>query len=418
MGANQSSSSRPCSIPNRPFDKRGNYRTCLVAASVLSRPVKKARHLHISVLAQLILLQDWQRVLIRVTLFPKEISKPCIVKLYGIRWKVLPLHLACALQPPLKVVAALLFEQGASIPVECLRKWEWKHQWQKWKWQRPISEDRDELLTTHNDDDELSLVESEPSNQIEWKCISQLVESNSLILVSTDEKSAQRDVPESSCATYIFDDGMNDDSATCTGSVSVDASKELSDVVLQLTELGGIVHMPLTTIESHDTASTSHGDEESSFSRMPLKLMPQDALLQSVADAACLLPIHVACLYQASPLVLEMLLEAHPMGGLSSVMGMLPIHWIASGWTVEPLHPPLQLLSQFELATQNDSNDACHSIQVRSLQVLARAIPESVHAKSALHGMTPAEYIENNLEENSTQDECLEALVLMHSVSE
>ena len=64
-----------------------------------------------TVLMQLVLLQDWQRVLIRARLFGNEVSKTCIVKLFeGKKFRVLPLHVACALDPPPQVVEALLVQ--------------------------------------------------------------------------------------------------------------------------------------------------------------------------------------------------------------------------------------------------------------------------------------------------------------------
>ncbi|KAL3923828.1 MAG: hypothetical protein SGILL_001418 [Bacillariaceae sp.] len=66
---------------------------------------------NMTVLMQLTLLRDWQRVLIRARLFGSEVSMVCTVKLFDNRkFQVLPLHVACALDPPPQVVEALLLQ--------------------------------------------------------------------------------------------------------------------------------------------------------------------------------------------------------------------------------------------------------------------------------------------------------------------
>jgi len=59
-------------------------------------------------LTKLILRQDWQRVLVRAKLFPHELSSPIFIELYDLPLRVLPLHLVCALDPPVSVVSLFL----------------------------------------------------------------------------------------------------------------------------------------------------------------------------------------------------------------------------------------------------------------------------------------------------------------------
>lgn len=70
-----------------------------------------------TVLMQLILLQDWQRVLIRARLFGVEVTQTCTINMFESiendsdhknKYRVLPLHVACVLDPPPQVVEALL----------------------------------------------------------------------------------------------------------------------------------------------------------------------------------------------------------------------------------------------------------------------------------------------------------------------
>lgn len=110
--------------------------------------------------------------------------------------------------------------------------------------------------------------------------------------------------------------------------------------------------------------------------------------------------IVVACLYQASPAVIQLLLQDYPMGALSAMMGMLPIHMVAVGWVLEPIKPqPIHSSMKIDDGTESNNTQA--------LQVLVQALPESITAKSGYHGMTPLEYVEEHIMEGSKKQECL-----------
>jgi hypothetical protein len=83
--------------PERPF-----HRT-------QSRRLKSKRKTKTSTLFQLVARRDWQKVLIRASLFPAEITEKQSFVWYGVEWKSMPLHLACALDPPAAVVEKLLY---------------------------------------------------------------------------------------------------------------------------------------------------------------------------------------------------------------------------------------------------------------------------------------------------------------------
>ena len=93
--------SKPLSEPARPF-KRKQHRACL-QNTFLPRPRKDP-----TVLLHLISRREWQKVLIRVTLFPSEVTQRQKMTWYGVQWSLLPLHLACALEPPSEVITMLL----------------------------------------------------------------------------------------------------------------------------------------------------------------------------------------------------------------------------------------------------------------------------------------------------------------------
>jgi hypothetical protein len=102
--------------PSRPFDPLSK-RSCLVKG--LFPNVTQSTNA--STLQQLILLQDWQRVLIRAKLFPAELQQYTKFQISTDQFvKVLPLHLVCALDPPHAVVKLLLdlYVDAAAMPIQ------------------------------------------------------------------------------------------------------------------------------------------------------------------------------------------------------------------------------------------------------------------------------------------------------------
>jgi hypothetical protein len=106
-----------------PYHKHGNSRSCFNPKFLLQHGMPGSssnsnahrNNTNMTVLMQLILLQDWQRVLIRARLFGHEVSRICTVKLFQARkFRVLPLHVACALDPPPQVIEALLVQPSST----------------------------------------------------------------------------------------------------------------------------------------------------------------------------------------------------------------------------------------------------------------------------------------------------------------
>jgi hypothetical protein len=146
--------------------------------------------------------------------------------------------------------------------------------------------------------------------------------------------------------------------------------------------------------------------------------------LQEDSSIGDLLAIHIACLYQASASILQILLEAHPEGAMTAVLGMLPVHMVASNWVIPAI--PLasnprysnmpnglvsvsvysemqELFSQGSLDLKNfDENhdeDSFKAAEKRDrLKVLVDSSPESVFAKSVHHNLRPLEYIHRIIE--------------------
>ena len=85
---------------------------------------------------------------------------------------------------------------------------------------------------------------------------------------------------------------------------------------------------------------------------------------------------------------------------------MLPIHMVAVGWVLEPIKPSPGTSA---IHSSMKIDDGTESNSTQTLQVLVQALPESIAAKSGNHGMTPLEYVEENME-GSKKEECLELL--------
>jgi hypothetical protein len=339
---------------------------------------------------QLILVQDWQRVLIRCTLFPHEISQTSIVNIRGIDWKVLPLLLACAFQPPTKVIDMLLqYHRGAaSVPLERVRRRERKF------FKRVLqdvtnltADDAKELLTTRGDHFDDASIGTSTATKTEVR-INNVMYYPPGSLISHEESIGDVD-GRSSCADTTT---TNADHAMLETSLC--DFLDQTGIVLQLSPSGGILPMPVQVQSKETASSTAPGDEDYGSVKLELEY---PSLLEA-AEAHTILPIHIACLYKASPSILHLLLEEHSMGALSAIMGMLPIHLVATGWHLEPLasHTPNQVFEEPNT--------------VQLLQVLVNALPESLLAKSGNHAMTPMEYVEDIRMEGHRNEECLEYL--------
>lgn len=219
---------------------------------------------------QLVLLRDWQRVLIRASLFPREVNKPGIVKLYGVHWKLLSLHLACALQPPPKVVSLLLSASASSTPVEQRKKIRIIPSWNFLSTSSP--EDEKELLTTRDeyaDLDDISIETTTTNHRGEsW------INNNNMSRLQGSLVSFEQSIGD-----------WNSTASQTIGGTALDASLcsylDKNDVVLQLTESGGV--SPMHALQSKDTLSMS---EETSLE------FQEEPLIQAATETKTMLPIH------------------------------------------------------------------------------------------------------------------------------
>lgn len=280
-----------------------------------------------SIMLQLIARRDWQKVLIRSSIAPAELSQKHTLCWYGIDVKVLPIHLACALDPPPQVIEKLLY--------------------------------------FHSDTANMTMTKSRIAKPKKRRMFRRSYSDNCII-------------PESHTdPTTVSEVSTTEEIPAGLSAPSLEHFLESRGMILQLGVTGNLQPIPVNQPKS-----------------MIWDLKP---LLR---EADCLLPIHVACLYQASPAVLSHLLEANPDSARVAAWGMLPIHMLCANFAIPaPIAAPkelFQLPSEYKL--------------VECLQALIQYYPESVHNKSRQNGMTPQDYVEETIEDGREKILCLRLL--------
>ena len=150
--------------------------------------------------------------------------------------------------------------------------------------------------------------------------------------------------------------------------------------------------------------STSHGSDKTdeSLFRIEWDLFP--ILQEIVTLGGALLPLHIACIFEASAQVLDHLIRAYPCGCRSHVFGMLPIHLVSAGWTLPVI---TELPPEAKLAIPIDTEKPGPA---ESLKVLCQSGVDAVNQRSRSHGMTPRDYIEECMEDGEYKDICLNIL--------
>ena len=368
---------------SRPFAH--HPKKCLLRQSLLLHSsTKHSAH----ALQTLIWRQDWQKVLIRLTLYPHEAQTPFDISVYNMCLQVYPLHLICALDPPAVVVhlccrcfpdapAMAVRVRNAGRQVLIKHASAWRRTFRAWRLRRrgafPV------------DADELSHAS---------------VEQRQLLLPFVEDAPREWSAAESSCSSSSNSDNGNDDDASSKSSLSSNHSFSATDnVILQLSNSGGLKCMtPLSALDTTDeTESTSAATAKSSIYRVKWDLKP---LWKQVAQHGMLLPLHVACLFQANPAAIESLVQMYPLAGLSDILGMLPIHWVAAGWTLPTLQPP----------PPSPVPPEPKPGPLSTLHVLRRALPECLQIRSGNHGMLAEDYIQECMEESEYKQLCLKVL--------
>lgn len=158
-------------------------------------------------------------------------------------------------------------------------------------------------------------------------------------------------------------------------------------VVLQLTASGGLES--LTLKESKSTEETSSTEGGTTMQDLTSHQAPR-----RLTEKVQLLPLQVACLYQASPLVLRLLLDAFPEGVRTPTLdGMLPIHLLCSGGGNSPAFTDDVELRELFMDQAGPLEDLDLP---QALAVLVQAYPDSRSIPCRRHGFTPLEYVKQH----------------------
>ena len=463
----QASSTLQPEAPSQPYKGSKNNKRRRWKAFLLSSSRREPQKL-----LSLILLQDWQKVLVRAKLYPHEIAMQISMQLYDLPLRLFPLHLACALDPPVAVVSLFLklHPDAASRAIEVIDKnkpsrtvrrpfralREYRRlagssypilgpfrdkSWRRRSELQSTIQEQRVLQESTNDGkksnaQEQSLLNGRPvsksSRWLSFRSHNVPVESgDSSSLWDTDYGDESRAFYGPSQMGSLSDSSVASSSRQSSYLWNSSSSSALHQkgVILQLSPSGGISPFPIGSQETDSLSETlSQGGTLPSTKPLFCVLWDLMPLWEAMANATSapdnsLLPCHLAVLYQASPAVLKQLIEVHPMGAVSSVLGMLPLHMASAGWVLEPwVAPPPPLPANAESLPPNSNKQTPlqpyhhhhheqHPSRLKEiLTVLLQALPQSLRIRSGNHGMTPSDYISEAMEEGPIKQECLTLL--------
>lgn len=420
--------SKPLSEPARPFEQE-QRRACLHNAFL-----PKARK-DPSVLLHLISRREWQKVLIRVTLFPAEVTQRQKMTWYGVQWSLLPLHLACALQPPSEVIAMLLRFHVSTARVHMYRSshspHKKSHAWHRGRRKKKkLTADQNNYALYQSNQGSVPKIGMAPSFSSDG--VEKHRDYNPAMPLNKTMETEETHKHHNSDSGLLLDDEAFEMEAERLSRMHVFESHEDTSnrknehsIVMPPKKLPDCEEAPTPSyaVDDHDdkTAESKVSLEDYlgksgvslqlSSTRslepttIPSKMHWNLDLLLMAADA--ILPLHIACLYRASPVVISYLLEAYPNAVRNSAMGMLPIHMVCAGFELPApvLAPPVPF-------PMDDEYDLA-----KSLRRLEKAFPESVNYPSANNGMTPRTYIDETVDVRSYKDAHLEKLGIMNNES-
>jgi hypothetical protein len=270
----------------------------------LSRRLQWSRTTRSTPLFQLVLRCEWQKVLIRASLFPEEILQQSRCIWYGVEWNVLPIHIACALNPPEMVVDKLL----------------------------SISSSSDDSTTA-------ARTMTRSRRKLKYSKTS----------VHQTARMAQQ--LHSYMRMPLF-------------------------WLRPTTTDGGVVLAPTIDESSHETLPTMTAKD-----------------IWESSDGW--LPIHLACLFRASPGVLKLLIQAHPASVTTWMgAGMGPLHLLTVGWDI-PSPNPLNISKGDNLWKMEEA-----------LKILVLADPDSIYLPSRCHGLTPLQYLDRAMKDGAQKASC------------
>jgi hypothetical protein len=544
MGAEQSSTSHadPGTFsaalntnhnPNTNHNNNNNTNNIPTHPQTKPNKIKRHNHFHSkpSHVIDLIVNQDWQKLLIAISTHQKEIFVAHKVRLFGIDRKVLPLHLACAMSPPPEVIEALLQADKNLCTVKMTMK-----NYRKKNGKLGSSHHSHTHNHTCGNYDYVSNHANSvsgsgnggsnctSSNSVNGTCNSSIngtqtgstngntnvngnVNGNTNVNVNTNTSTknhsqSQRSISQRDDKKDDTDSRLDGDEPAVTvltptteplssfetsfdsSDLDYDANthgledthghghgQELppppkkasntiffpdnkQDFALQITPSGDVrqispngsycvssstnnneTESPFVYLsqnqQSHThTHSYPHHEEETNYrnrnhNRNRQKHRQYQSSLVAFADE--FLPLHIACLFKASPPVIELLLKAYPQGvQTKNKWGMLPIHIICANISMSS--PKIaskkavddftakRYLNNLYANTMSDKEDTWEIDKV--VEILVDFFPQCLNVSSDnVEWLTPIEYVGRNFERGLEREKLLNLLKLKRPVA-
>ena len=351
----------------------------------------------------LIANKEWQKVIIRCSTHPKEVLASQKVRLYGVDRKILPLHLACALKPPVEVVEALLAADERSLSVQTPTK-NFKKKFRRVQNRSTSSMNTNPLNKSTHSNKSMPTLHEKDSDSICGSIVESVRSSRTerTASLSPPNKDGDETLVISSAKNRMFFPDEEPD--TC--------------FALQLTPAGTVKQIRPTgdSIASNKTSDSSFffGANHSSQ-------------LQPHGHGHDFLPLCVACLFRSSSTVCQKLIETYPKSvEHKNSWGMQPIHIVCSNlvlqtpgiasrttgddFTTQQFLSGLatNFLGSDEGAVNNNVNGWNTSLVV---QMLVKQFPSSVSTKSENEEwLTPIEYASNNFPPSEEREIVLDIL--------
>ncbi len=336
--------------------------------------------------------------------------------------KVLPLHLACAMSPPPEVIETLLqFDKSLSTvktPMKNYRK--------KISKGLPFS-------SAQSPNPSISLQKLDSQNQMQmFQSQKDLVKNKdysdsvpdgsfpSLITPRTEPLSSfdasevgSVEIPPLSDSSSQFIPKPSVPSTSSIPSNNVFFPDKKQDYALQITPSGHVRQISPT-----GRHFKSMQDSESPFECVGQAEEDKYSYQSNLADD--FLPIHIACLFKASPAVIDLLIKAYPAGvECKNKWGMLPIHIVCANIALEP--PEIaakkavddftakRYLENLYANTISDQNDDWEIHKV--VEILIDAYPQSLNISSDnVEWLTPIEYVGENFPRGHQREHLLNLL--------
>ncbi len=375
-------------------------------ASMKPNKVKRNNYFHSkpSKLVDLLVDKDWQSVINRCTTHPKEIYISQKVRLYGVDRKILPIHIACAMRPPVEIISVLL------RPDQITNMSTVKTPMKNFKKKSLRKGKTTETVPTMSCPQQLILRSASTASEKDSAHEASPVTSKTAPLSPSNDNAV---VEDNTSHSSFHDDSSN---------FGLFPDKENHHYALQITPSGEVKQISPSGKSNRSRLDLA---TESPFVHASLSHDEQPSAQSALADD--FLPIHIACLYRASPEVIELLIRCYPEGlEIKNKWGMLPIHVVCSNLSLEP--PGITAGKLADNFTTKDYLNNLYSESMdsgekwdmtRVVEMLVASCPQCVSMPSDnIEWFTPLEYATRNLpRDDENRDEILDALKKKHHVS-